>query len=79
MDEDQAMHWWLRSRKLVLKALRRGFDSLYFLIGWFLWKQCNAHTFDQTTMSASVLAVSILDEVAYWSSAGNRWLGALLA
>jgi hypothetical protein len=34
--EDQAMLWWLTNRKRIPKALRRGFDSLFFLVGWSL-------------------------------------------
>jgi hypothetical protein len=37
--------WWLRARKLLPKATRKGFDSLTFLIGWALWKERNARTF----------------------------------
>ena len=69
----------LTNRKRVPKALRRGFDSLFFLIGWSLWKQRNARTFDRASLSAPLLADSILVEAACWSAAGNRRLGALLA
>ena len=33
---DSFWSWWLHSRKLVSKDLRRGFDSFVFLIGWHL-------------------------------------------
>ena len=79
VEKDQAMLWWLRRRKRVPKALRRGFDSLYFLIGWSLSKQRNARIFDRTTVSAPLLAESILEKGACWSSVGNKRLGALLA
>jgi hypothetical protein len=33
VHEEDVMAWWLRSRKLVLKPMRKGFDSLVFLVG----------------------------------------------
>jgi hypothetical protein len=43
--EEPTMEWWIQSRKLVPKPARRGFDSLFFLIGWMIWKERNARTF----------------------------------
>jgi hypothetical protein len=34
--EENAMAWWSASRKAVPKPLRRGFHSLFMLIGWML-------------------------------------------
>lgn len=31
--EGVAMEWWLHNRKIIPKPIRRGFDSLFFLIG----------------------------------------------
>jgi hypothetical protein len=33
--------WWLRSRKLVTKSRRRGFDSMVVLVAWLLWRERN--------------------------------------
>jgi hypothetical protein len=33
VQEEGVLLWWLCSRKLVDKQLRKGFDSLFFLIG----------------------------------------------
>jgi hypothetical protein len=46
------IRWWLHNRKLVPKVIRRGFDSLFFLIGWLLWKERNVRTFSGITTSA---------------------------
>lgn len=35
-EQEPAMQWWLRQRKMLPKVLRPGFDSLFFLIGWSL-------------------------------------------
>ena len=79
MDQENVMQWWLRTRKLVPKPLRRGFDSFFFLVGWSLWKERNARTFDRRTATALDLAASIFSEAACWLTAGNRHLGPLLA
>jgi hypothetical protein len=36
VQEEPAMLWWLQSRKMVPKPIRRGFDSLFSLIGWMI-------------------------------------------
>jgi hypothetical protein len=41
VQEEDVLVWWLRSRKLLQKQVRKGFDSLFFLIGWTLWKERN--------------------------------------
>jgi hypothetical protein len=33
--EENTMPWWSNARKLVAKAIRRGFDSLFLLVGSF--------------------------------------------
>jgi hypothetical protein len=76
--EDQAMLWWLTNRKRIPKALRRGFNSLFFLVGWSLWKEPNARTFDRGNLSVLSLVDSIFEEAGGWIAAGNRRLGALL-
>jgi hypothetical protein len=61
--EEHAIQWWLRSWKLVPKQARRGFDSLFFLIGWTLWKERNARTFNGVSSSVPQLAALIHDEI----------------
>jgi len=38
--------WWLAAWKLVPKEQRKGFDSVVFVVGWILWNERNARTFD---------------------------------
>jgi hypothetical protein len=33
------MLWWIRIRKVLPKENHRGFDSLFFVVGWTLWKE----------------------------------------
>jgi len=61
------------------EPIRRGFDSLFFLIGWMIWKERNARTFNGVATSAVRLGVMIQEEVDAWCLAGYRQLGALMA
>lgn len=62
--EDNTMLWWSTVRKLLPKALRQGFDSVFLLIGWHLWKERNARTFDRVASTAVQLVRKIEDEAA---------------
>lgn len=73
------MEWWTSCRKLVPKATRRGFDSTFFLIGWLLWKERNARTFQAISTAPTRLASLIKDEFEMWCRAGVRPLCALAA
>jgi hypothetical protein len=77
VHEEDVMAWWLRSRKLVLKPMRKGFDSLVFLVGWRLWKERNARTFSADTLSADALVAAILVEAEEWCLAGFKQLRSL--
>lgn len=59
------MIWWLRSRKVVPKPFRRGFDTFFFLTGWLVWKERDARTFDGTQRSALELADAVLLRAAF--------------
>jgi hypothetical protein len=78
IQEERALEWWLRSRKLLLKHLRKGFDSLFFLVGWSIWKEINARTFNDKANPPSRLAQLIQDEASEWCRAGFRSLLPLL-
>ena len=71
------MDWWTTSRKRLPKVLRRGFDSLFFLVGWNLWKERNGRTFDRAGRQPQQLAQVIVEEASLWIAAGYRPLGAL--
>lgn len=75
---DSALQWWLHSRKRVSKHVRRGFDSLFFLVGWTLWKERNARTFNGIATSPLDLALKIQEEANEWCLAGYRQLLSLL-
>jgi hypothetical protein len=77
--EEPVMQWWLWVRKLITKALRRGFASLFFLIDWMLWKERNARTFDAIASPTPLVASRIHGEADSWCLAGFRHLAFLLA
>jgi hypothetical protein len=77
VQESAIMEWWIFSRKQLPKSIRRGFDSLFFLMGWALWKERNARTFCATSRSPSQLVHDIKEEINLWIAAGYRHLGAL--
>jgi hypothetical protein len=77
IQEGDIMVWWTDSRRCLPKLIRRGFDSLFFLIGWTLWKERNARTFNGTPRSVPQLLQTIEDKVTMWIAGGYRHLGAL--
>ena len=60
------------------KFFRRGFDSYVLLVGWSLWKERNARTFQARATYAQRLAALIKDEAGVWCEAGNGHLATLL-
>jgi hypothetical protein len=66
--------WWLSSRGLLPRALRRGFDSVVLLVAWSVWKERNRRTFEGLHSSALEVVRSIVEEGQLWVSAGFRAL-----
>lgn len=75
--EENAMAWWTTSRKQLRKELRRGFDSLFLLVGWQLWKERNARMFNRVASSAAQLLQTVEQEITLWCAAGYKHLGTL--
>jgi hypothetical protein len=59
------------------KTRRQGFDSFFLLMGWMLWKERNARTFNGVAMNVVQLADAVEVEATQWCSAGNNSLGML--
>lgn len=74
VQEEDVLEWWLKCRKRIDKQLRKGFDSLFFLIGWTIWKERNARTFNATSTLANQLALQIQEEANNWCLAGYKHL-----
>jgi len=50
-----------------------------FIVGWNLWKERNARTFDRSSRQPAVVLQDILDEASLWMAAGFRSLRAIVA
>jgi hypothetical protein len=61
------------------QAGAKGFDSLFFLVGWSIWKERNARTFNGSPSDPAILARMIQDEASEWCLAGYRHLLSLQA
>ena len=70
LHNSELIPWWLRSRKLMGKALRKSFDSLVILVAWTLWKERNQRVFQRANLSAPELCNFIMDEIRVWGYAG---------
>jgi hypothetical protein len=57
---DGFIDWWLGSRKRVLKARRRAYDSFVFLVVWSLWR--NRRVFRSSAVTAVTLVEAIFDQ-----------------
>jgi hypothetical protein len=79
VQNQDVMSWWIESRKRLPKQIRRGFDSLFFLVCWSLWKDRNARTFDRSSRQPAALLQAILEEASLWVAAGYRPLQKVLA
>jgi hypothetical protein len=69
-DDDSFIAWWLRSRKLVVKARRSTFDSIAFLTVRQIWLQRNDRVFRSAGRQAVALADLIWQQAGLWSRAG---------
>lgn len=77
LGADSFWTWWLRSRKMVAKTIRKGFDAFALLVGWQLWKERNRRTFGEPASTAPQVMQAIVDEARLWWMAGFRHLQAI--
>jgi hypothetical protein len=52
---------------------------MFFLIGWLLWKERNARTFDGLPCSVAQLGTRFREELDAWCMAGYKHLASHLA
>jgi hypothetical protein len=58
------------------KPLRRDFDTVAILVHWRLWKERNAHIFQQNFYSIQRVFELIIEDIHAWRAAGciaNFW------
>jgi len=74
-DQSTAVDQWLVERKLLPKDHRRGFDALFLLVSWLIWKERNSRVFERFATMPARLLPKILDECNAWVAAGlPPWL-----
>ncbi|CAN6373551.1 unnamed protein product [Urochloa humidicola] len=71
--------WWTHLRRQVQAQKRKGFDSLFALVSWQIWKERNARVFRGATSQPRQLLQQIKIEGDNWISAGARQLGCLFS
>ncbi|PVH63657.1 hypothetical protein PAHAL_2G078400 [Panicum hallii] len=77
VDVDSIQEWWEEQQKLQPGPKRKGFNTLFMLTGWHIWKERNARLFNRQAAGASEIVQRIKDEVDLWIAAGARKLGCL--
>ena len=73
------VRWWRDLRSLFDGEQRSGFDSLFALVSWQVWKERNARCFRGQSASFSDLLQLIKAEADCWIQAGAGDLGSMAA
>lgn len=75
--EGSLQDWWLRLRAQLPGGKRKGFDTLFALVTWQLWKERNARVFRDAVSLPAELLQRIKKEGDEWIMAGAKNLGCL--
>ncbi|RLM54729.1 hypothetical protein C2845_PM10G10510 [Panicum miliaceum] len=68
---------WEQQEALQLTKRRKGFNTLFMLTGWHIWKERNARLFEGQAAGTSVIVQRIKDDADLWTAAGAGRLGRL--
>jgi hypothetical protein len=50
--------------------LRRSSDSAVLLVSWWIWKECNSRTYDNSSSTVQQVTRLVLDEMDGWINTG---------
>ncbi|OEL32988.1 hypothetical protein BAE44_0005993, partial [Dichanthelium oligosanthes] len=67
---DSLSTWWLHSRKLVVKAHRKAFDSVCLLLTRLLWLERNDRVFRNIIRLPGPFVAAALEQVGLWLRVG---------
>ncbi|WVZ58587.1 hypothetical protein U9M48_008845, partial [Paspalum notatum var. saurae] len=70
--------WWARSSAMVLKEERKGFNTLFILVTWELWKFRNSCVFEGCQPCVQRVIQRIEEEGLLWCKAGASKLQELV-
>lgn len=62
--------WWTELQRSWSGTRKKGFDSLFMLSSWVIWKERNARCFRECATTIGELLLLIKHEVRQWTSAG---------
>jgi len=71
--------WWVRLRSFLPPTKRKGFNTLFSLITWELWKERNARVFRNAATPVPQLVQTISHFGEQWVLAGAKKLGCLFS
>lgn len=77
LAETTAVDQWLGERKLIPKHLRRGFDALFLLVSWMIWKERNSRIFEWSATMPAWLPPKIFEHGNAWIAAGFKRIAPL--
>ena len=65
------IQWWVEARNAIPRSERKGFDSLFMLTSWAVWKQRNAQVFGKVNQQLQLVQLmgQIIDEAKEWRAA----------
>ena len=68
---------WQEFRMLLPGSLQKGFDTLFALVCWWIWKERNGRIFRAQVSTIPQMLLSIKSEAEIWVLAGAKRLGCL--
>lgn len=71
--------WWMLLRAQLAGGKRKGFDSLFALTSWQIWKERNARVFRGAESQSTEVLCRIKREGQDWIAAGATHLGCLFS
>jgi len=73
------MERWLEFRALLPGNWQKGFDTLFALVCWRIWKERNGRIFRAQVSTLPQMLISIESEAELWVLAGAKRLGRLFS